>query len=133
MRPIARILPLALLAVLLVAGCGSGGSSETTSGAETAPAGTSTAPEAPTGVTSRACRNAGRETLLLRVTNVACAKGASIAAVWHSNPKCRPAAGQSRSACSVEGFRCLTTTAGRGLAVTCARPAQSIAFIVERG
>jgi hypothetical protein len=124
---------LALLAALLVAGCGSGGSSGTTSGTETSPAGTSTAPETPTGVRSRACRTGGEETLLLRVTNVGCAQGASVAARWRSSPDCSPAAGQSRSACSIGGFRCLTSVAGRGLAVTCARPEHSIAFIVERG
>jgi hypothetical protein len=123
-----------VLAALLVAGCGSGGSTGTTAGQETAPAGASTAPEAPTGVTARACRNhAEGSALPLRVTGVGCAKGASIAAAWHSNSKCAPAAGQSRSACSVEGFRCLTAVAGQGLAVTCARPGRSVAFIVERG
>lgn len=132
MRALARLFPLTLLAALLIAGCG-GGSSGTTSGAETTPAGTSTAPEAPTGIRSRACKTGGEETLLLRVTNVGCARGASVAALWRSNPGCSPAPGQSRSACTVDGFRCLTSIAGRGLAVTCARPERSIAFIVERG
>ena len=135
MRLLTRFLPLALAAALLAAGCGSDQSSETTtpagSGAETNRAKQSGA-EAPTGVRARACRNTG-ESLLLRVTGVACAKGESVAARWRSNSGCRPAAGESRSACSVGGFRCLTSSAGRGLAVTCARPERSIAFIVKRG
>ena len=136
MRAIASTLLAALLAAVLAAGCGSGGSSETTApggpGTETTQAHQSAA-EGPTGVRSRACPHAGEETLLLRVTGVACAKGESVAAQWRSRSGCRPAAGESRSACSVAGFRCLTATAGRGLAVTCARPERSIAFIVRDG
>ncbi|HEY7256686.1 MAG TPA: hypothetical protein VH476_08370 [Solirubrobacterales bacterium] len=134
MRLLARFLPLALLAALLAAGCGSGGSTVTTTpeAAETTPAQQSGA-EGPTGVTARACRHTGEEALLLRVSGVSCAKGESVATGWGSKPECVPAPGNSRSACTISGYRCLTTVAGRGFAVTCARPERSIAFIVRRG
>jgi hypothetical protein len=160
-----RFLPLALVAAMLAAGCGSGGSTESTApggaettegtapgGAETtegtAPGGAETAestapggaenPEAhqsgaegPTGVVARPCRNTGEAGLLLRVTGVSCSTGRKVAASWRSKSGCAPAAGESRSACTVGGFRCLTVSVGQGLAVTCARPERSIAFIVK--
>jgi hypothetical protein len=134
MRFITRFLPLALLAALLAAGCGSGSSTVTTTHepSETERARQSGA-EGPSGVTALVCRHPGEDAVLLRVIGVSCAKGKSVAAGWHSNSKCAPAAGQSRSACTVEGYRCLTAVAGRGLAVTCARPQRSIAFLAERG
>jgi hypothetical protein len=160
-----RFLPLALVAALVAAGCGSGGSTENTApgGAETtestAPGGAETtegaAPggaettegatpggaetaeahqsgaEGPTGITARPCRNTGEEGLLMRVTGVSCSTGKKVAASWRSKSGCAPAAGESRSACTVGGFRCLTVSVGQGLAVTCARPERSIAFIVK--
>jgi hypothetical protein len=134
MRLATRFLPLALIAGLLAAGCGSGESTQTTTsgGTETTEAHQSGA-EGPTGITARACRHTSKESPLLRVTGVSCAKGESVAATWSSMASCAPASGESRSACTISGFRCLTAVAGRGLAVTCARPERSIAFIVERG
>ena len=149
-----RSLPLALVAALLAAGCGSGESTQSTApgGAETTESTTpggaetteSTAPggaetteahqsgaEGPTGITPRVCRNTGEEALLMRVTGVSCSKGRQIAAGWHSKSGCAPASGESRSACTINGFRCLTAVAGQGLAVTCARPERSIAFIAR--
>ncbi|HEY1355748.1 MAG TPA: hypothetical protein VGF09_05475 [Solirubrobacterales bacterium] len=134
MRLVTRFLPLALVAALLAAGCGSGGSTESTGseGAETTQAHQSGA-GAPIGVMARPCHNTGKKALLMRVTGVSCAKGTSIATVWRSHPECPPAGGESRSACTVGGFRCFATVAGRGLAVTCARPERSISFIAPRG
>ncbi len=134
MRTLSRILPPALVIALFVAGCGSGESTETTTpgGAETMQAHQSGA-EGPSGVTARACRNPGKPAVLMRVTGVSCSKGKSIAAGWASHSGCAPPAGVSRSACTVDGFRCLTTVAGHGLAVTCARPERSVAFLAVRG
>ena len=133
MRMLTRILPPALALALLVAGCGSGDSTETAQpgGAETTQAQQSGA-EGPSGVTARPCLSPGKPAVLMRVTGVSCSKGRDIVAGWASRSGCAPAAGDSRSACTVDGFRCLTTVAGRGLAVTCARPARSVAFLAVR-
>jgi hypothetical protein len=136
MRTLTRFLPAALVAALLVAGCGSGESTESTTpgggGAETTQAHQSGA-EGPYGITARPCRHIGETAAALRVTGVSCSKGVAIAEGWASRSGCAPAAGDSRSACTVAGFRCLTAVAGQGLAVTCARPERSVAFLVERG
>jgi len=132
MRPMMRFLPLALTAALLAAGCGSGGSTETTTsgGPETTEAHQSGA-GGPAGITARACRHTGKEAMLLRVTGVSCSKGKTIAAGWRAKSGCAPGTNESRSACTVDGFRCLTSSVGQGLAVTCARPGHSIAFIAK--
>jgi hypothetical protein len=135
MTPMTRFLLPALAAALLAAGCGSGDSTQMTapeeSGAETTQAEQSEA-EGPAGATARLCRSAGEDFQLLRVTGVSCSKGEGIASLWRASPDCAPTAGESRSACTVGGFRCLTTVVDRGLAATCARPERSIAFITKR-
>jgi hypothetical protein len=129
MRTLTLILSTAVAAALLVAGCGSGESTETTAGGvETSEAHQSGA-EGPSGIRARPCLSPGKPAVLMRVTGVSCSKGKSVAAGWASRSGCAPAAGDSRSACTVDGFRCLTTVAGRGLAVTCARPERSVAFL----
>jgi hypothetical protein len=138
MRLPIRLAPLLLVAAAIAAGCGSDdsdeGTGEGTTGAETsaAPADQAPPPASPTGVRAKVCRDDGDETPLLRVTGVGCGKGGRIASEWNEDPSCRPAAGESRSACSVGEYRCLAATVGRGIAVSCARPQQSIAFIVPR-
>jgi hypothetical protein len=138
MRFLTGALPLALIAAALAAGCGSDESSETTSGqsgAEMTGAQESGAggAEAPVGVRARTCKVSVSDYEMLRVTGVDCRTGAAIAAGWAKDSSCRPPKGQSRSACSIGQFRCLTTVVGRGLAVTCARPERSVAFIAKRG
>jgi hypothetical protein len=131
-------LPLLLLAVALASGCGSDESDQSTAprgtGTETTRGETNRAQQsaAPVGVRARPCRDNGDQSRQLRVTGVECRKGERVAAGWGENRSCRPAAEESRSACSVGEFRCLATAVGRGLSVTCARPQRSIAFIVRR-
>ncbi len=147
MRLATRILPLLLLTAALVGGCGSD-ESETTAPGATAPETTApetTAPEttkaqqsgaggpaAPIGVKARSCRDNGDESRLLRVTGVNCGSAEKIASGWDEDSSCRPPQGQSRSACAVGAYRCLSTAVGRGLAVSCARSQRSIAFIARR-
>lgn len=138
MRFLTRALLLALIAAALAVGCGSDESSETTSGrsgTETTQAHESGAggAKSPVGVRARSCTVTASDYEMLRVTGVDCRAGAKVAAGWTEGPGCRPAPGESRAACSVGEFRCLTAAVGRGLAVTCARPERSVAFIAKRG
>jgi hypothetical protein len=123
---------LSILAALLVlaaafAGCGSSD--------ETEPTATATTPPAPPGASARDCGDttvAG--TRDLQVTGIGCDVGRGVVAVWSRKPGCAPAAGASRSSCSVhDGYRCLAAATERGIAVSCARPGGSLAFLARPG
>ena len=131
MPPLARILPLALLIAALIGGCGSDESSHSTAPEQAQESG-SEAPAAPVGVRVRVCK-VGGEFALMRVTNVACGAGAKVASGWSGGSNCRPQPGQLRSACTVGKYRCLATTTGQGISVTCARRGRSIAFFARPG
>jgi hypothetical protein len=119
-------------AALLLAGCGSDES--TTTPAETAPS-TETGPtagasSAPVGAAAHECGSVGGLTKV-RAVGVACDEARQIAAAWDV-PRCRPAAGGSRSACTVRRYRCQGVVTDRGLSVSCSRPGQSISFLRPR-
>jgi hypothetical protein len=120
----------------LAAGCGSSDSSSSgTSGAGTrAPTATATTPAPPPGASARACGGTVAGIGQLRVTGVSCGAGRGIAAAWASKRSCAAAEDASRSSCAVPGgYRCLGASAGRGLAVSCARPGASVAFLARPG
>jgi hypothetical protein len=124
-------------AALLVAGCGSdsGGSSGygRNSGDVSQPTQattTPTSPSGPSGVRARSCRPEG-EIASLRTVGENCGTALAVAADWSGRAGCSAPGDASRFACSVRGYRCLGTTAGRGIAVSCARPGRSISFIAE--
>lgn len=112
-------LPLAIAALLLglLAGCG-GGSSST--GGEA----TQGAAEGPPGATAEACGVTS-----LRVSGVSCAKGEGVLAAWRAAPGCRVAASESHSSCGVRDYLCISAQTGKGTAVSCAQPGESIFFI----
>lgn len=123
---------LCILAALLVlaaalVGCGSSEESE--------PTATATTPPAPPGASARDCGDttvAGTQDL--HVTGIGCDVGRGVVAAWTGKPGCAPAAGASRSSCSVhDGYRCLAAATERGVAVSCARPGGSLAFLARRG
>src|SRR5215510_2918039 len=127
-RPLRLILPLALLVAVLVAGCGSDDSGETTGGAETTQAQESGA--APVGASTKPClANDGATAKILRVTGVGCGRGEAVADEWAAEDSCRPSGDDTRGACSVGRFRCFSTVFGKGLAVSCARPGQAVNFV----
>jgi hypothetical protein len=116
----------ALLAVAAAAGCGSSDEGE--------PTATATSPPAPVGASARDC---GETTVAgtqgLRVTGIGCDVGRGVVATWTRKPGCAPAPGASRSSCSVyDGYRCLAAATERGIAVSCARPGGSAAFLADR-
>jgi hypothetical protein len=129
-RPCHSLWPgLALLVVLAAwtSGCGSSDESE--------PTATATVPKTPAGATARSCGEttvAGTEGL--RVTGIGCDVGRGIAATWTGRPGCSLGHDASRSSCTVHGdYRCLAAATDRGIAVSCARPGSSAAFLARRG
>ncbi len=132
------LVPVAVLATAVLAGCGSGepGQTQATTQAQSTTETQSTTGEpaaaGPAGAAARSC--GGGETGLedLRVTGVDCSTGQSVAAAWKRRARCASPAAGSRFACSVRGYRCLGAATERGVAVSCARPDRSIAFVARR-
>ena len=132
---------IACATALLVAGCGGGdsGGSNTTAppakegganGGETPKK--ATAPNAPAGSEVVACKVSAAGVDGLRATAVDCGTAQRIMRRWGNHRSCALAEGASRGSCSLGSFRCQTVQAGRGVAVSCARPGGDIAFIVRR-
>jgi len=134
-RPNAIVLAaLAIVVAMVAAGCGSS-SDETTGASEPTapPASTSTTPgqEAPLGVRAKACDGSGSSGEV-RVTGVSCDLGRTLVAGWHENGECSAPKDASRTSCRLGRFICLGAMTGRGVAVTCAAPGRSVAFIGRR-
>lgn len=124
------LLPLAIIATLAVAGCGSSGGEE--SGPEATA--TATTPAAPPGASARGCEGAVAGTGRVRVTGVGCDVARGVVAAWMGKPSCSSLSGASRFSCAVHGdYRCLGAVGGRGVAVSCSRPGSSVAFVARRG
>lgn len=126
-RPFPPILALLVLLATWTTGCGTSD--------EPAPTATVTTPAAPAGASARSCGDttvAGTEGL--RVTGIGCDVGRGVVAAWANNSsECVPAAGASRSSCSVYGeYRCLAAATDRGVSVSCARPGGSAAFVARQ-
>jgi hypothetical protein len=120
---------LAIVIAMATGGCGSS-SDETTGASETTapPASTTPGQEAPVGVRATSCDATGSSGEV-RVTGVSCEVGRSLVAGWHKNTDCSAPEGASRTPCKVGGFFCLGAVTNRGVAVTCAAPGRSVAFI----
>jgi hypothetical protein len=120
---------LAVLVAMVAAGCGSS-SDETagTSGTTAPPASTTPGQEAPIGVRAKGCGDTGSSGEV-RVTGVSCELGRSLVTGWYKNGDCSAPEAASRMSCRVGGFICLGAVTDRGVAVTCAAPGRSVAFI----
>jgi hypothetical protein len=123
--------PLAIVAIVaaLLAGCGSSSDSSDQAGSTAAPK--SSDSSAPAGASAHACAIDAGGASGLRVTAVSCGAGQKTAIAWRRDATCRPPAGGSQAGCTVAGYRCIATSADRGLAVSCARPGRSIAFTAK--
>jgi hypothetical protein len=122
------------LAALVLAGCGSS-SDETTAGKATE----TTSPAAPKanssglhGAFAKSCGAAAGGVAKIRATGISCAKGKKLATEWSAAENCTIPQGASRGSCRVGPTICLSTVSDRGVAVSCARPNQSVAFIARR-
>jgi hypothetical protein len=56
-----------------------------------------------------------------------------VKAGWKRSPACKRPRQASRWGCSVGSYRCQAVVVGRGWSVSCAKPGQSIAFVIRRG
>lgn len=139
--PTPRPLPALLVAIVLTATLGvtaCGSDSDETTSARTGPAaaedGARKAGEtkAPVGVRAEVCESDETADGELRVTGVDCELGRRMVKAWRQEDRCAAPPGASRTSCKVGGFTCLGTSTGRGLAVFCAAPGQSIVFIAKQ-
>jgi hypothetical protein len=130
---------LALLAVLSLAACGDG--SDETTGGEPQGDAMKTAPPEGTGSEGgaggrpipnvRTCRTEAVKKRTMLAVDVSCKKAVAIAEAVAGRSECLPAAGESRSACTVGEFRCTSTTAQQGISVSCGRPGHSVGFLAK--
>jgi hypothetical protein len=136
-RPVRPSIAVLAIVAALVAGCGDsdGGGYGAREANEPAPTATATTPEAPPGATARECGEttvAGTEGL--RVTGIGCDVGRGIVAAWAEKPACSRPADASRYSCTTyDEYRCLGAATDAGIAVSCARPGSSAAFLARRG
>lgn len=128
--PIAILLAVLALA-LAITGCGSSPDETSSAPAGDSPASKSTVPgrEAPAGVRTERCGEGSTQGGEIRVTGVSCKLGRELVAGWYKNSACSSPKGASRTSCKLGEFTCLGAVTDRGLAVTCAGPGRSVAFV----
>lgn len=88
---------------------------------------------APIGASARSCDAYSTDAGALRATGISCGQARQVMYGWQREPSCATPAGASRSSCLTRSYRCQATRTDRGLAVSCSRKGQSIAFIARRG
>jgi hypothetical protein len=130
--------PLAIVAfaAALVAGCGGTSDQGSTSGGSTqgntqAPPGSSSG--APVGAAAKNCDSGAVDAEGLRATGIPCNQARQVMYGWQRERSCSSPAGTSRSSCLTRSYHCQAARTDRGLAVSCSRPGESIAFIAKRG
>jgi hypothetical protein len=124
-------LTIVALAAALLSGCG-GSSSSDAGSRDGSPGSTTGASKAPLGAAAKSCDTnaAGVEKLL--ATGISCDQARQVMLGWRRSHACSSPAGASRSACTARSYRCLGASTDRGIAVSCARAGESIAFIAKR-
>jgi hypothetical protein len=122
---LAATIPIIALAALATAGCGSGGEGMATDS-------TQGHTGAPVGASARSCETHALDAGALRATGVSCGRARQVMYGWQRARGCSAPAGASRSACQTRSYRCLATRTDRGVAVSCARAGESIAFFSGR-
>ena len=124
---------LAVLAIAVrwrAAGCGSSSDETRPRRSETAAPAARARQEAPGRRPSQRCKSSASVDGEVRVTGVPCELDRSFAA-WHKNGDCSAPEGASRTSCKLGRFICLGAVTDRGLAVNCAAPGRSMAFIAK--
>lgn len=131
MRP---AVPIAIVALAVAALGGCGGSSQSDSTATgPGPAPQGGAETAPAGASAQSCEVSVADTESLRATGISCDEAKAVLLAWQRDDGCVGSQGISHIACTVRSYRCIATRTDRGLAVGCARPGRSVAFISKRG
>jgi len=128
-RPVA--IALLIVIVALLSGCGSSADEGSTAGDGGS---TQTAPStgAPPGAAAKSCETFVADAEDLRATNIPCEQARQVVYGWQREPSCALAAGSSRGGCLTRSYRCQAVRAERGVAVSCARAGESLAFIARR-
>jgi len=123
--------PLAIVALAAapLSGCGGSSSDESAPSRSTPPASTSTAP---IGASAKSCDSYAVDAEALRATNVPCDQARQVMYGWQRDPACAKPADASRTSCLTRSYRCLGARTDRGLAVSCSRAGESIAFVVKK-
>jgi hypothetical protein len=106
---------------VLLAGCGDSSSEET-----------GVAPKAPVGAGAKSCDAYATDAESLRATGIPCGQARQAMYGWQRERSCSLPSGASRGSCLTRSYRCQAARTDRGLAVSCARAGQSIAFIAKR-
>ncbi len=128
-RLAALLFAIVLLAALLGSGCGGSSSTESTPPVEQRPGASGGAPP---GAAARSCDTHAEDVEALRATAIACGRARRVMYAWQRRPACALADDASRGSCLIRPYRCQSLRAGHGLAVSCARAGESIAFLAQR-
>jgi hypothetical protein len=126
-RGLTILLVLSFATAVATTGCGS--SSDETTGPPASTSTTREKREAPIGVRAERCGGGTASGGEVRVTGVSCELGRSLVAGWYKDSACSAPKGASRTSCRLGRFTCLGAVTDRGVAVTCAAPGRSVAFI----
>jgi hypothetical protein len=125
---------LLVSAALLAAGCGggsSGGSNSTEpKGGDEGAGKQATSPNAPAGSKVVACSENRMEMEGLRATEVSCGTARATMERWARSHACT-LGDESRSSCSLGGFRCQAVKVEKGASVSCAGPQGDVSFIAK--
>lgn len=87
---------------------------------------------APAGAAAASCKAHPSAAEDLRATGIPCGQARRALRGWKRERSCSLPADASRGSCAIRSYRCLATRTDRGIAVSCARAGQSLAFTVRR-
>jgi hypothetical protein len=132
---LATPLVIVVLAAALLAGCGGSSSSQTDTGssgsAESSPMPLGSS-GTPPGAAAKACDTYAVDAEDLRATGVSCDQARRVMYGWQRDRGCSAPAGASRTSCTSRSYRCLGARTDRGIAVSCSRAGESIAFVAKQ-
>jgi hypothetical protein len=129
-----RLAPLAVLAlaIALLGGCGDSSSDESDGSRARTVQQKQGEARAPVGAVANSCDTHMVDVEALRATGLPCDRARQVMYGWQRERSCSAPAGASRTSCLTGSYRCLGAHTDRGIAVSCARRGQSIAFIAKR-
>jgi hypothetical protein len=85
----------------------------------------------PAGASATSCDTDATDAESLRATNIPCDQARQIMYGWQHEPTCAVPGAASRGSCLTRSYRCQAARTDRGLAVSCSRPGESIAFVAK--
>jgi hypothetical protein len=85
----------------------------------------------PIGASARSCATRAADAEGMRATGVPCSRARQVLHTWQHQPGCELPGGASRDSCLARSYRCQSVRTDRGLAVSCSREDQSVAFIAK--